>query len=181
MDINQIIMLDYYAIIPLFLLGSILHFVYEWSRHNRKVALIAAVNESYWEHIKIAFWPVFILYLTEFALGGWKIASFIPSKTVSLYTIIIFMVSSVFAYKYFTKKNILFMDIGLFGVTILVAQIIGINLLKDLAPSPLTIWISVFFLFSILISFISFTLRPPTEPDIFKDPITKKYGIKGHK
>jgi hypothetical protein len=181
MDMSQIIKLDYYMILPLFLLGSTLHFVYEWSKHNRKIALIAAVNESYWEHIKIAFWPAFILYLGEFIFGGWKIASFIPAKTVSLYVIVIFMISTVFAYKFVTKRNILPLDIGLFGLTILAAQVTGINLLRDLNPGVTTITISTFFLVFIFAAFIQFTLRPPSEPDIFKDPITKEYGLKGHK
>lgn len=37
------------AIIPLAIIGSLLHFVDDWSRHNRVVAVFAAVNESYWE------------------------------------------------------------------------------------------------------------------------------------
>jgi len=181
MDMSQIIKLDYWMILPLFLLGSTLHFVYEWSKHNRKVAIIAAVNESYWEHIKIAFWPAFILYISEFIFGGWKISSFIPAKTVSLYIIVIFMISSVFAYKFVTKRNILPIDIGLFGITIFVAQIAGINILRDLSPETVLITISAFFLVFITVAFTQFTLKPPTEPDIFKDPITNKYGLKGHK
>jgi surface polysaccharide O-acyltransferase-like enzyme len=181
MDMSQIIKLDYWMILPLFIIGSTMHFVYEWSRHNRKVAIIAAVNESYWEHIKIAFWPLFILYIIEFALGGWRIASFIPAKTIALYVVVIFMISSVFAYKHFTKRNILALDIGLFGLTITIAQILGINLLRELSPSLLTVTISMFFLIFIVTAFVQFTLKPPTEPDIFKDPITNKYGLKGHK
>lgn len=181
MDINQIIQLDYLMILPLFIIGSIMHFVFEWSKHNRGVAVIAAVNESYWEHIKIAFWPVFILYLVEFALGGWAIDSFIPAKTVSLYVIVIFMISSVFAYKSIAKKNILALDISLFCVTIIVAQIVGTNLMLELDSSLSTILFSLIFLLAIFISFARFTLKPPSEPDFFKDPITKKYGIKGHK
>lgn len=181
MDMNQIIKLDYYMILPLFLIGSSMHFIYEWSRHNRKVAILGAVNESYWEHIKIAFWPVFILYLVEFSLGGWKIHSFLPAKTIALYAIVIFMISSVFIYKHYTKRNILALDIGLFGLTIATAQIIGINLLRDLSPSLLTTYISIFFLLTILLSFASFTLRPPLETDVFIDPTTGKYGLKGHK
>jgi hypothetical protein len=181
MNLQQIIALDYIMILPLFLLGSTLHFVYNWSRHNRKIAILAAVNESYWEHIKIAFWPAFLLYFFEFILGGWRIASFVPAKTVSLYVIVIFMISSVFSYKYFSKRNILPVDITLFGLTVFMAQIIGINLLQDLTPSIATISISVFFLVSITTAFLRFTLNPPSEPDIFVDPITSKYGLKGHK
>jgi len=181
MNMNQIIALDLWMVLPLFFIGSALHFVFNWTKHNRKIALVAAVNESYWEHIKIAFWPTLILYITEFALGGWKIASFIPAKTVSLWVILIFMVGSVFLYKYFTKRNILALDIGLFGTTILIAQTVGTTLLLDLSASWITIALSMIFLAFIIIPFVRFTLNPPEEPDIFKDPITNKYGIKGHK
>ena len=48
------------AIIFISLIGTLLHFMYEWSGHNKVVSLFAAVNESTWEHIKIALTPSFI-------------------------------------------------------------------------------------------------------------------------
>ena len=42
------------AIIFISVIGTLLHFMYEWSGHNKVVSLFAAVNESTWEHIKIA-------------------------------------------------------------------------------------------------------------------------------
>ena len=168
-------------IIPLFIIGSSLHFVYNWSNHNKKVAVIAAVNESYWEHIKIAFWPLIVLYALEYALGGYAISSFIPSCTISLYIVPITMVSTVFLYKHFVKRNILWVDISLFLVTITIAQVVSHLILDELSASILTNVISFAFLFFILTAFLVFTTNPPKEPDIFKDPLTEKYGIKGHK
>ena len=45
------------GIIVISILGSVLHFVFEWSGNWAPVGVIAAVNESVWEHFKIAFWP----------------------------------------------------------------------------------------------------------------------------
>jgi hypothetical protein len=39
------------------IIGSILHFVYEWSHERRGVAWLAATNESVWEHMKLTIWP----------------------------------------------------------------------------------------------------------------------------
>jgi uncharacterized membrane protein YfcA len=181
MTIEQIILLDYWMILPLFVLGSMLHFVYEWSNHNKAVAVIAAVNESYWEHIKIAFWPVFILYLYEYILGGWKYAAFIPAKTIALYSIPISMVAIVSLYKLVTKKNVLFIDISVFFITIYIAQVLGTKLLSEITPSIMTTYISVFFLLVIVLAFLFLTIKPPKDSDIFKDPLTNKYGTKGHK
>lgn len=96
MTLDQIAILDHWMILPLFLIGSGLHFIYDLAKHHKGVALFGAVNESYWEHIKIAFWPVFLLAVIEFVLGGWKVGSFIPAKTIALYTIPVFMIAAVF-------------------------------------------------------------------------------------
>ena len=42
------------------LVGSILHFVYEWTGNSAWSAVFAATNESTWEHLKLAFWPMLI-------------------------------------------------------------------------------------------------------------------------
>lgn len=46
-------------------IGSLLHFVYEWSGNNSIVRLFAPWNESTWEHMKLLFFPmlIFILFL----------------------------------------------------------------------------------------------------------------------
>ncbi len=181
MAINDIIMLDFWMIVPLFLLGSLLHFTYNFAKHNREVAIFSAVNESFWEHIKIAFWPTFLLYLVEFIIGGYKIESFIPSKTIALYTIPISMVAIVFSYKHFTIKNILWLDISSFFMSILVAQFVSMLMLNQLLANYLTVIISSVFLLFLFLAFVMFTRRPPKEPDFFRDPITSKYGLKGHK
>lgn len=181
MAINDIIMLDFWMIVPLFLLGSLLHFAYNFAKHDKKVAIFSAVNESFWEHIKIAFWPTFLLYLVEFIIGGYKIMSFIPSKAIALYTIPISMVAIVFSYKHFTKKNILWFDISSFFMSILIAQFVSMLMLNQLLASYLTVIIGSVFLLFLFLAFVMFTRRPPKEPDFFRDPITSKYGLKGHK
>ena len=44
------------------ILGTLLHFTFEWSGFQEIVGVFSAVNESVWEHLKIAFWPA-LLYL----------------------------------------------------------------------------------------------------------------------
>ncbi len=181
MPIEAIATLDYWMILPLFLLGSLLHFTYDWSKHNKLVAIFSAVNESYWEHIKIAFWPVLFLAVVEFVLGGYNYLSFIPAKTISLYSIPVSMIAIVFTYKQFTKKNVLFLDIFSFLLSVALAQIISSLILIQLNANLWTVAVSALFLLIIVTSFVLFTLYPPKETDYFKDPISDKYGLKGHK
>ncbi|MBQ4097128.1 MAG: hypothetical protein IJC62_03100, partial [Clostridia bacterium] len=39
------------------LLGTLLHFLYEWTGESIWVAPISGVNESTWEHMKLFFFP----------------------------------------------------------------------------------------------------------------------------
>ena len=70
------------------IVGTLLHFVYEWSNHNKIVSLFAAVNESTWEHIKIALTPMFLWglydgYVYGFSPNYFLAKSISPSKTFS--------------------------------------------------------------------------------------------------
>lgn len=46
--------------------GSLLHFVYEWSSYQFLVGLVTPVNESTWEHMKLLYFPMLIYFLAEF-------------------------------------------------------------------------------------------------------------------
>ena len=63
----------YIGIIIICLVGTLLHFTYEFSHHNKYVALFSAVNESTWEHIKICMTPTIlwsIYEIIEYGLDG---------------------------------------------------------------------------------------------------------------
>ena len=40
------------------LLGTVLHFLYEWLGEAVWIAPFSGVNESTWEHMKLLFWPM---------------------------------------------------------------------------------------------------------------------------
>ena len=180
MDLLAIVAVSWWAILPLSIVGTVLHFLFDWSRHNRVVAVFAAVNESYWEHIKIAVWPVALQFGLLFALGGFRYAAFVPAATLALYAIPISMVGLVFLYKAVTRRNVLWLDIGIFVAVIVLAQAIFVSVLGQLDPDPLTVVLSVGYLVALLVAFLRFTLQPPREPDVFVDPLTNRYGIPGH-
>jgi hypothetical protein len=79
-----------------------------------------------------------------------------------------------------SKRNILWLDISLFFIVIAVAQSLFVLLLEQLSPSTGTLVLAVFFLVGLIGAFLRFTFRPPQEPDVFIDPINKKYGLSAH-
>ena len=101
------------GIIFISLIGTLLHFMYEWSGHNKVVSLFAAVNESTWEHIKIALTPTFIWTLYDGAVYGLNQNYFI-AKTASLLVIILLIPLLFYTYQIFTKKSVLWIDIIIF-------------------------------------------------------------------
>lgn len=180
MTLETIVLTSLWAIVPLGILGSLLHFLFDWTKHNRVIGVIAAVNESYWEHIKIAIWPVFLLQLSLFSAGGFQFLSFAPAATIALYTIPVAMTGLVFLYKSISKRNILWIDISIFFLVIAIAQVVFVLLLQEVNPSSGTILIALAFLVGLVVAFLRFTARPPKEPDVFIDPTNKKYGLKAH-
>jgi hypothetical protein len=115
-----------------------------------------------------------------FSLGGYQYPSFIPAATIALYSIPVSMVGLVFIYKWFTKRNILWLDISIFFVCIAIAQSIFVLVLEQHAATSGTVVISVLFLAGLVVAFLLFTFRPPKEPDVFLDPIKKEYGLRAH-
>ena len=55
---NKLLKFQIFSVIFIWLLGTILHFTYEWSNKNTIVAAFSAVNESTWEHLKLLFFPM---------------------------------------------------------------------------------------------------------------------------
>lgn len=45
--------------------GTILHFLYDWTGGSILVAPFSGVNESTWEHMKLLFWPLFLFALVQ--------------------------------------------------------------------------------------------------------------------
>lgn len=165
----------WYGIIFIFSLGALFHFLYEISGHNKIVALFAAVNESTWEHIKMALSATFIYSLYDgFVYGSYS--NYFPAKVLSILTIIFFIIIVFYTYTSFTKKPILVLDILLFFFSIYLSQRLFYFIIS-LNPFEYTFqYISVVLLFIIFGSYMTLTLLP-LENIIFQDPITKKYGI----
>jgi hypothetical protein len=70
--------------------GALLHFAFELSEYWKPMALIAAVNESVWEHLKMYFWPglafalVQYTYARDYANNYWlaKVAALIVTPAL---------------------------------------------------------------------------------------------------
>lgn len=161
------------------ILGTILHFVYDYSNHNKVVALFGAVNESVWEHIKLALTPAFIWSLVDGYIYGMN-PNYFLAKFIGIITIIITIPVIYYGYQFILKKRVPLIDISSFFVTVFLSQFLTSLILKQDQVSYLVSYISLVFLFIIFGMYLTLTLLP-IKSFLFKDPLTDKYGIKGHK
>ena len=54
------------AFIIIGLLGTLGHFLYDWSGENKLIGYFFSVNESTWEHLKLLFFPTIIFSVFEY-------------------------------------------------------------------------------------------------------------------
>src|SRR5665811_229847 len=128
MNNKKIIGWEIFGILFIFLLGAFFHFIYEISGFLKPIALIGAVNESVWEHLKIGFWPAFIWAIIEFFAFGKRTKSFLFAKGIA-FTMSALLITGIF---YITKAagiESLPVDIVNFFVSIVIAQIISYRLI----------------------------------------------------
>ena len=166
------------GIIIIFLTGALLHFVYEWSHHNKVVAIFAAVNESTWEHIKICMTPTILWSIYEICKYGFS-NQFIFAKSMCLLTIILLIPILFYSYSFFTKKAILLIDIICFLIVVICSQLVFNYIINLDSFSDILSYIGYVLLIIELLLYFYLTFYPEKN-FIFKDPITKKYGLDGH-
>ena len=159
-------------------LGSLLHFAFEWSGGAIPVASIAAVNESVWEHLKLGFWPALVYAALEYSRFGKSANNFHFAKTIGIYLIPITIVVLFYAYTAILGHDLLIADIAIFVVAVVVGQLVSYRLLT---ASPLPARLNRFAPIALAvlgILFVLFTFYPPQVP-LFRDPISGGYGIVG--
>lgn len=160
------------------ILGTLSHFFYEWSGHKKILALFFAVNESTWEHIKLALGPTFLWMLIEIPFLELN-NNFLLSKLVCLSTVIIFIPVFYYTYRAIFKRNIFFLNILEFIIAIALGQTLSYIVYNSTIVSPVICYMSFILLITILITYLTCTYYPPKN-FLFQDPINKKYGIDAH-
>ena len=141
------------------LAGSVLHFAYEGSGHNKVVSIFSTVNESTWEHIKIALTPTFIWTLYDGAVYGLN-PNYFEAKALSILVIIVLIPLLFYAYQLITKKAILPIDITIFYLTIIISNLVFNYIINIESLHFFYAYISVIVLFIIFGSYMVLTLLP---------------------
>jgi len=166
------------GMILIIIVGSMLHFTFEWSGNQPIVGVFSAVNESVWEHLKIAFWPTLVYAIFEYRYLNKRTNNFFSAKAIGIYAIMFIIPTIFYSYTLFTKENLI-IDILSFIFAIIVGQLISYKLLTFKKLSKSLELVSLVALVILALAFVVFTFYPP-QIQLFQDPNTGEYGITNH-
>lgn len=172
------VLIYWISVVVIFVIGALSHFFYDWTRHNRIVGLFSAVNESTWEHIKIALTAAFLWAIVDGFLYGTD-PNYFSAKLVSLFIMTITIPALFYFYRLFSKKSILIVDITIFYIAILLGQLSFYNILAAPNTPYIIQYFSCIGLFVFFGCYMTLTLEP-LKTFLFKDPINGKYGFRAH-
>lgn len=162
------------------ILGTLLHFIYEWSGNNVIIASFSAVNESVWEHLKLVFYPMLILGVIEYYFVKNIANNYIEAKAIGIFTAISFIVISFFTYTGIIGTNFFIIDILIFIISIILGEWTSYKLMKRKNESTIQTKILAGGILIFLLScFIIFTYVTP-QVNLFRDFTNGTYGITKH-
>ena len=174
---NKLLKIQIIVILFCLILGTLLHFTYEWSGENLFVGSFSAVNESVWEHLKLAFYPMLIAAIIEYFFVKNIANNYVEAKTIGIFTAISFIVVAFFTYSGIIGTSIIAIDILLFIISIILGEYVAYKLMKRNDESTVaTTSLSIIILAFLLLCFVIFTYLPP-EVNLFRDVTTGVYGI----
>jgi hypothetical protein len=164
----------------LFIAGFFMHYIYEWSGCSVLVGIFAPVNESIWEHLKLAFWPMLIWWIMGYVIlcKKNKISAAQWFTSCAVAELICPLVIICFYYTYTGAFGIesLILDIFSLFLGISVAQGLALHVYNYAGFSRYCLYISTAIIILLAIAFTVFTFAPPHIP-LFEDPLTGNYGI----
>ena len=153
---------NFYNILFIFIIGTLLHFTYAWTNNNFIIGLISPTNESIFSHTKLLILPTFLFYLLFYRRNKTilKKSKFFSSMIIQLVSSILSMVLIYYTARYGFNLESLIFDIFLFFLSILIGLILS-NLYYKHSNKPFNY--QLYFLLIVILT-ILFTIKPLNFP-----------------
>ena len=159
--------------------GTLSHFLYNWSGGSTLVGVFTPVNESIWEHLKLLFYPVLIFSVYEYLSSRRETDSFIPARTLSLITGMVFTLTAYYTITGIIGRDISWVNVAIFFVSVLIVFLLTNCIIKNTkkVSKACIIWSLVAVaVFATLLT--GWTFYPPNL-NVFIDMQTRTRGIYG--
>ena len=122
-------LIEIYGLLFEVFLGTIGHFLYDLSNKNSIIGFLFSRNESIWEHMKLGITPILLWTIIELFTTNYTnifFAKFLSIITFSFSLIIFYTI-----YKYIIKKNILFIDIMIFYISLFLSSVVSLKIMTS--------------------------------------------------
>lgn len=163
-------------IILICIIGTIFHFAYEFSGRNILVALFSAVNESIWEHIKIACMSIYIVSFIKMAIKEKRDKNLWISLFFKIISIIIIIPIFFYSYRSILGIEVLYLDLIILYISIIISEIVENYVKRCLVISSKVEDIYKYVNIIVILIFVIFTFWTPNL-GIFRDFTVEKYRI----
>lgn len=171
---NHILIFEIVSTIFIMILGTLLHFTYEWSNNNVLVGTFSAINESTWEHLKLISFPMLITLVIGYIYIGKNIPNYLCAKVLGIIVAILFTIIFFYTYTGIIGTNFAIIDISSFFIAVVLGQYVAYQ--KMQSKSSCNNLIAIIILLVLYLCFLIFTFSPP-HIALFRDPITGIFGI----
>ena len=143
--------------------GSLLHYAFELSGFWKPVALVAAVNESTWEHLKMVFWPGLFFFTAQYYfLRNMAYANrFWCAKATCLFLMPLIIAVGWYAAIGFLGENIFAVNIILFVAAIIIAQLVSYLILTNKISTFIRHKSAIVVILLLTLAFATLTYLPP--------------------
>ena len=156
--------------------GTLLHFVYEWTGGNPLIAAFCAVNESTWEHMKLLFVPFFLFTMVEFIVFAEPLRSFFAAKAASILLGLLAIPVLFYSLGGMFGKTPDWVNIAIFFLADALLYLMSFRLLTRGALRGGARQLAGFLLLWALAFAFVFTYRPIRLP-LWQDPTNGLYGL----
>ena len=141
------------------IIGTISHFVYEWSGNNFLVGLFFPVNESTWEHMKLIFFPMLVYAL----VAGKKVEQKYPCIYNAMFKGILvgLVMIPVLFYTYtgILGFNIDWLNIAVYMISVLIAYFVVYKTTENCTQEDSKVL--RYIMYALIVAFMVFTVYPP--------------------
>lgn len=168
------------GIIMILFIAGPMHFAFEGLGRPFVAGAVFPVNESVFEHLKLAFWPLLFWWLLGYALHvrhdqnavrKWFLAA-MSSIVVSPLFIVVFY----YTYTGALGIHSLLLDVLSLPISLVVAQLLAVHIYRYSRGPGWSVPAFVAVVAFLIVIFVLFTFQPPRLP-LFLDTSTGRYGL----
>ena len=156
-------------------LGTFLHFLFDLTGGSLAAALVSAVNESIWEHMKLIYYPMLLFSFLEYRAWGRQRRDFWGIKLAGTALGLALIPVVYYTYTGILGISVSWVNIAIFFLAAMAAYWLETALFARERAFPISGGLALALLLGMGAVFILLTFCPPRLP-FFRDPVTGSYG-----